>query len=212
MKRLIPFFVVLPILVPGIGSAQSTNAIRLLSPDTVGGKPLMQVLKERRSSRAFSDRVLSLRQMSNLLWAAFGINRPDGHRTAPSAMNWQEIDLYVATKDGLYLYDAKSHSIVLQLPDDVRSKTGTQAFVEDAPLTIVYVADLSKVIRASAENITAWAAADCGFIAQNVYLYCASDGLACVVRGSIDKPMLAKVMGLRPDQQIILAQTVGHFK
>lgn len=213
MKRLLAFLVVLSMTLPGICAAQGGPAtIQLPKPDTTGGKPLMQTLKERKTSRSFDTRELPRQVVSNLLWAAFGVNRPDGHRTAPSAMNWQEIDVYVAMHDGLYLYDAGSQSLKQVLKEDIRDKTGTQPFVKDAPVGIVYVADLSKTGRASGENQIMWTAADCGFIAQNVYLYCASEGLACVVRGSIDKPALAKVMNLRPEQKIILSQTVGYPK
>lgn len=150
--------------------------------------------------------------MSNLLWAAFGTNRPDsGKRTAPSAMNWQETDIYVATADGLYVYDAKGQQLNPILRDDVRAQTGTQSYVKDAPLDLVYVADLAKTGSASADR-DMYVAADVGFIAQNVYLFCASEGLAVVVRGSVDRPALARVMRLRPDQRIILAQSVGYRK
>jgi SagB-type dehydrogenase family enzyme len=150
--------------------------------------------------------------LSNLLWAAFGVNRPDsGKRTAPSAMNWQEIDVYVATADGLYVYDAKRNQLNPVLREDVRAQTGTQPFVKDAPVNLVYVANLAKTSGNAAER-DMYVAADAGFIAQNVYLFCASERLATVVRGSIDRPALSKVIRLGPDQRIILAQTVGYPK
>jgi SagB-type dehydrogenase family enzyme len=188
------------------------TVISLLPPDTSGGKPLMRCLKERKTSRSFDSEPLPAQVLSNLLWAAFGVNRPDGRRTAPSAMNMQEMDIYVAMQKGLYLYDAPSHTLKQVTGEDIREKTGTQSFVKDAPLDIVYVADLSKTGRASANDQILYTAADCGFIAQNVHLYCASEGLACVVRASIDKPALSKAMDLRPDQKIILSQTVGYPK
>ena len=148
-----------------------------------------------------------------MLWAAFGINRPEtGRRTAPSAINMQEIDIYVARADGLYLFDAKGNILTPLLAEDIRAMTGTQPFVKDAPVNLVYVANLAKMSRLSAENAAFYSAADTGFISQNVYLFCASEGLATVVRGSIDKPALAKAMKLRADQKIILAQTVGYPK
>jgi SagB-type dehydrogenase family enzyme len=189
--------------------AQSPSVIMLPPPDTTGGKPLMQCLKERRSTRTFDSKPLPQQVLSNLLWAAFGMNRSDGRRTAPSAMNRQEVDVYVAMQNGLYLYEASSHSLRSVTNEDVREKTGKQDFVKDAPLDIVYVADLSKSGKSSDEQIL-YPAADCGFIAQNVYLYCASEGLACVVRAMIDKPALSKAMNLRADQKIILSQTVGY--
>ena len=173
----------------------------------------MQVLKDRHSTREFSSEELSLQTLANLLWAAFGVNRPDsGKRTAPSAMNWQEIDIYVASADGLYVYDAKGNKLDAVSGEDVRAFTGTQPFVKDAALDLVYVADLSKTGKSSAEEKNFYTAADVGFIAQNVYLFCASENLAVVVRGSVDRAALAKAMKLRPDQKILLSQTVGYPK
>lgn len=199
--------------VPTLSLAQELKPISLPSPQTDGGKPLMQALKDRHTTREFSAEKLSPQMLSNLLWAAFGINRPDtGKRTAPSAMNWQEIDIYVATADGLYVYDAKGNKLDPVLADDVRGATGMQPFVKDAPLDLVYVADLAKTGKSSAEDKNFYTAADAGFIAQNVYLFCASEGLAVVVRGNVDRAALAKVMKLRPDQKILLGQTVGYPK
>jgi SagB-type dehydrogenase family enzyme len=197
----------------GLGevSAQvSDDFLQLPAPDTSGGKPLMQVLKERKSSRSFSEQRLSDQELSNLLWAAFGINRPDGRRTAPSARNWQEIDIYCFTADGVFLYDAKKHGLVLLIRDDLRQKTGSQDFVTAAPLNLVYIADMSRVKDRSGDDAMLFVGADCGFIAQNVYLYCASQGLATVVRGMVDREQLAKALGLRADQRILLAQTIGR--
>lgn len=192
------------------GLAQELNPVPLPKPQTDIGRPLMQVLKDRSTARAFRPDKLPVQVLSNLLWAAFGINRPDSaKRTAPSAMNWQETDIYVATADGLFVYDAKAHQLNPVLREDLRAQTGTQSYVKDAPLDLVYVADLAKTGSASPER-DMYVAADVGFIAQNVYLFCASEGLAAVVRGSIDRQALAKLMRLRPDQRIILAQTVGY--
>jgi SagB-type dehydrogenase family enzyme len=194
-------------------SAQELKPIQLPKPQMDGGKPLMQALKDRRSTRAFSTEKLPLQTLGNLLWAAFGVNRPDsGHRTAPSAVNWQEIDIYVATADGLYLYEAKGHTLQPVLTNDLRAKTGMQPFVKDAPLNLVYVADYSRMNVGTPEEKNLFSAADTGFIGQNVYLFCASEGLATVMRGMVDRPALAKAMKLRPDQKIILAQTVGYPK
>lgn len=190
--------------------AQELQPVPLPSPQTQTGRPLMQVLKERRSTRTFNMEKLPAQVLSNLLWAAFGVNRPEsGKRTAPSAMDWQEIDIYIAIADGLYLYDAKANRLTPVVRDDVRGQTGTQPFVKDAPLNLVYVADLART-RSSSADRDMYVAADTGFIAQNVYLFCSSEGLATVVRGSIDRPALAKAMRLRPDQRIMLAQTVGY--
>ena len=173
----------------------------------------MQALNERKSTRSFSTEKLPTQVLGNLLWAAFGINRPDtGHRTAPSAVNWQEIDIYVATADGLYLYDAKGHALQPVLAGDIRAETGMQPFVKDAPVELVYVADYSRMGKGTDDQKNLYSAADTGFISENAHLFCASEGLATVVRGSVDKAALAKTMKLRPDQKIILAQTVGYPK
>ena len=188
--------------------AQELKPIPLPQPQTDGGRPLMQVLKDRKTTRDFVPDKLPPQRLSNLLWAAFGVNRSDGRRTAPSAMNWQEIDIYVATAEGLFVYDAKGNRLSPVLTEDVRTATGTQSFVATAPLDLVYVADLAKA--GTSPDTELFTAADAGFISQNVYLFCASEGLATVVRGSIDRIALAKAMKLRPDQRIILAQTVGY--
>jgi nitroreductase len=199
--------------IPTLSLAQELKPISLPSPQTNGGKPLMQALMERHTTREFSSEKLSPQVLSNLLWAAFGINRPEtGKRTAPSAMNWQEIDVYVATADGLYVYAAKGNKLDPVLAEDVRGATGMQPFVKDAPLDLVYVADLARTGKSSAEDKNFYTAADAGFIAQNVYLFCASEGLAVVVRGSIDRAALAMAMKLRPDQKILLGQTVGYAR
>lgn len=191
--------------------AEEPRTIQLPSPQTDGGKPLLQTLKERTSTREYVSDAIPMPVLSNLLWAAFGISRPDsGKRTAPSAHNWQEIDIYIALKDGLYRYDAKAHRLTLVLDQDIRAKTGAQPFVAEAPVNLIFVADRSRMGNASAEEKAFYAAADTGFISQNVYLYCASEGLATVVRRWMDRPGLAKAMNLRPDQEIILSQTVGY--
>jgi SagB-type dehydrogenase family enzyme len=196
---------------PFFAFTEELRPIQLPKPQVEAGRPLMEVLKDRKSSREFSNEKLPIQVLSNLLWAAFGVNRPDsGRRTAPSAVNWQEIDIYVAAADGLYLYDAKPHILRPLLPEDIRPMTGRQPFVKEAPLNLIYVADFSRMGKATNEEKDFYSAADTGFIAQNVYLFCASEGLATVVRASIDRSALAKVMKLRPDQKITLAQTVGY--
>ncbi len=193
--------------------AQETKPVQLPAPQTDIGKPLMQTLKLRQTARTFDTRTLPMQELSNLLWAAFGINRPEsGKRTAPSAMNWQEIDVYVAMPEALYLYDAKSNSLKPVLSTDLREATGKQPFVKDAPLNLIYVADATKMKNASEQDQMFYSAADVGFIAQNVYLYCASQGLAAVMRGLVDRQALAKAMNLRPEQRVMFAQTVGYPK
>jgi SagB-type dehydrogenase family enzyme len=193
------------------GSGPHLQPVVLPPPQTDGGRPLMQVLRERKSDRQFSPQQLPPQILSNLLWAAFGINRGDsGKRTAPSASNRQEIDVYVATGAGLFLYNAKPHALEPVRAEDIRAATGRQDFVRDAPVNLIFVADFSRMGQGPLEDKILYAAADAGFISQNVYLYCASEGLATVVRGSIDRPALAAVMELRPEQRVILAQSVGY--
>jgi nitroreductase len=181
--------------------AQELKPIPLPKPQTDGGRPLMQVLKDRQSRREFSPGRLSPQMLSNLLWAAWGINRPDGRRTAPSASNRQEIDVYAAVAEGLYLYNAQIHQLEPVVKEDLRAET-------DAALNVIYVADQTKLGGTS----DATNSANTGFIAQNVYLFCASEGLATVVRGSFDRESLAKAMRLRPGQRITMTQAVGYPK
>jgi SagB-type dehydrogenase family enzyme len=193
--------------------AQETKMMQLPAPNMKGGMPLMEALKLRQTQRAFSTRELAPQVLSDLLWAAFGVNRPEtGKRTAPSAMNLQEIDIYVALAGGLYLFRPGEHALEMVSGKDLRGMTGGQDFVASAPVNLVFVADYSKMTRGSQADKDFYSAADTGFISQNVYLFCASEGLATVVRGSVDRNALAKAMGLREDQKIILAQTVGYPK
>ncbi|MFA5007984.1 MAG: SagB/ThcOx family dehydrogenase [Candidatus Omnitrophota bacterium] len=192
------------------GLCAEVKSINLPAPDTQGGKPLMQALKMRKTSREFSARELSLQMISDLLWAAYGVNRIESKgRTAPSAMNVQEIDIYVALSSGLYLYDPFKNSLSLVVEKDLREATGSQPFVKEAPLNLIFVADLSRAQKLG-KNKEIDMACDAGFISQNVYLYCASSGLSTVVRGSFDEKKLSGAMGLNTNQKIILTQTVGY--
>ncbi|PWB73288.1 nitroreductase [candidate division GN15 bacterium] len=205
--------ILLTLLLATAVTAQDIQVIPLPKPDTTGGKPLMQVLKDRQSTRDFSADTIPLPVLSNLLWAACGVNRAEsGKRTAPSAMNWQEIDVYVTTARGVFRYDSKGHSLQQIMTEDIREKTGSQPFVKEVPVNLLYVADYAKANRGSEEDKSFYAAADAGFISENVYLFCASEGLATVVRGSVDRELVAKAMNLRPDQKVILAQSVGYPK
>jgi SagB-type dehydrogenase family enzyme len=196
---------------PALGDA--AHAIKLPKPRTRGGLPLMQALAQRESRREFEPRALPRPVLSDLLWATAGINRAElGGRTAPSAMNAQEIDLYVALPEGLYAYDPKAHALSRVVASDVRRVTGYQDFVDTAPLDLVYVADHArqKLVPAAQRQGFAYAAA--GAMAQNAYLYCASAGLATVIRAWLDARALGQAMGLGADQQVLLAQTVGAAK
>ncbi|MBC7187047.1 MAG: SagB/ThcOx family dehydrogenase [Calditrichaeota bacterium] len=196
-----------------VAAEQGGTVIKLPPPQTEGGMPLMAALKARCSSRAFSSKPLPLQVLSNLLWAACGVNRPEsGKRTAPTARNMQEIDVYVALAEGLYLYNAKEHVLEPVLMQDLRAATGRQAFVAEAPVNLIFVSDYDKMGNIPTEAKDFYSATDTGYISQNVYLFCASEGLATVVRNMVDKPALAEKMGLRPTQKVVLAQTVGYPK
>ncbi len=204
--------------------AQEGKSIQLSRPDMSSGSSLMQALSKRTSSREFSPEPLPVGVLSNLLWAGFGINRPDGKRTAPSAVNWQEMDIYVILPDGLYLYDAKANQLKLIVAEDLRRLAGTQDYVKGAPVNLIYVSDYAKMdgrVLATYQKMTGrtpdearflLSGSHTGSIAENVYLYCASEGLTTVLRAFIDTPALSKAMKLRPDQKITLGQTVGYPK
>jgi SagB-type dehydrogenase family enzyme len=206
-------FIWLSMFVLGIMStamAASAEMLPLPPPITEGGMPLMQALKERHSTREFSNKALPMQLLSDLLWAANGVNRPEsGKRTAPTARDMREIQVYVTLANGTYLFDPVAHSLKRVSERDLRGLAGTQDFVAQAPLNLVYVSDTS-LMDSDDENKHFYSATDTGFIAQNVYLFCASTGLATVVRGSIDRKVLAVALKLSPHQQIILAQTVGY--
>jgi nitroreductase len=192
----------------------SAQDISLPTPDKTGGKPLMQALNERQSIRTFTKDSLTQQQLSELLWAGWGINRTDQKkRTAPSSRNVQEMDVYVALPGGLYLYDAESNILRQINNKDLRKLTGTQDFVAEAALNLVYVADMGKLGKKEGDEIKdsdlLSSYANTAFIAQNIYLYCASANLGCVIRGMVPKEQLAPEMGLRTNQRIILSQTVG---
>jgi nitroreductase len=206
------FLIFLLLGVVGIAVVEAQDLIQLPQPKKEGGKPLMQVLNERKSAREFSGEKLPPQVLSNLLWAAWGLNRSTGQRTAPSASNRQEIDVYVVMAEGAYLYDAQGNQLKQVVAEDIRALTGTQPFPKDAPINLVYIADLAKSGRTRVEDVEFYTGADTGFISENVYLFCASEGLATVVRASVDRAALAKALKLRPDQKIALAQSVGYPK
>ena len=188
--------------------------IVLPAPDKTGGKPLMQALNERQTTRSFTKDSLTLQQLSDLLWAGWGINRADQNkRTAPSAMNKQEIDVYVTLPQGSYIYAAENNTLKFLNNKDLRSLTGSQGFVADAALNLVFVADMGKLGKNDGDIIKDqdlfMSYSNAAFIAQNIYLYCASADLGCVVRGSVPDAKLASELGLRSNQRVILEQTVG---
>lgn len=194
-----------------LADAQQGN-ITLPQPKMQGGMPIMDALKNRESARSFKPDDLPLPVLSSLLWAANGYNRSNGKRTAPSSMNYQEIDTYVVLKGGIYKFNAKEVTLELVCLGDFREQTGKQAYVKDAPVNLIYVADFARVPKGESEGQLNASYANCGFIAQNVYLFCASENLACVVRAYFDAKVLAEAMKLLPSQKIILTQTVGYKK
>lgn len=194
-------------------TAQDQIVIQLLPPIKEGGKPLMNALNERQSNRDFIDKALTDQQLSNMLWAAYGINRSDKKkRTAPSAHDKQEVDIYVTTAKGAFLYDAFNHSIIEITQKDIRSKTGSQGFVGTAAINLIYVLNKKKASSDVENQAVVWASVTAGAIVQNVYLYCASENLGCVVRGWVDPEIMATELNLNKEQVVILAQTVGYKK
>jgi len=177
--------------------------IDLPSPNKIGGKPLMEALNDRQSNRDFSDKELCLQTLSDLVWAAWGFNRED-RRTAPSSQNRQEIDLYVSLNTGIYFYDAKNQKLIQKVQGNHQAKTGSQPFVGTAPVNFLFVSNLDRASNRDDALI------DCGFISQNIYLFCASEGLISVVRGLFDKAELHKLLELNENQEVLLTHTVGY--
>lgn len=196
-KKITFMLLSLAFMLPSVG-----QDIKLNPPNKTGGKPLMQALSERKSMRNFVNKELSLSQLSDLLWAANGFNRVD-KRTAPTANNKQEIELYVALESGVYFYDAETSTLKLIKSGDHRSKTGEQDFVANASANIMLVADMNK---ASSRE---YAYTGCGYVAQNIYLFAASEGLGSVSRGWYDKDELAKLLNLPTHKEVLLTQSVG---
>ncbi|MGA8148616.1 MAG: SagB/ThcOx family dehydrogenase [Gallionellaceae bacterium] len=194
---------------PKPAKGESAASISLPPAAKHGGLPLMEALARRRSSRDFASTPLPLPLLSDLLWSAYGMNRADGGRTAPSALNAQEIDIFVALSSGAYLYDAAAHQLDLVAASDLRRVTGYQDFVDEAPLDLVYVADHSRMGMVPVAQRESYASTAVGAIAQNVYLFAASNDMATVIRAWIDRAAIADALGLTHDQQVLLSQTVG---
>lgn len=192
-------------------SAQEAKAIQLKKPE-FGKKPVLDILAKRQSLRAYDAKPLSNEVLSELFWSAWGMNREDGKRTAPSAMNLQEFELYAVFADGAYLYDAKEHSLKLVVKQDLRALAGGQPFVKDAPLNVIFVADSSKFTRGSEDDKKILMGMDAAFISENIYFYCAAEGLATVVRYGVDREGMVKALNLKPEQKVMLAQSVGYPK
>lgn len=193
--------------------AVAQQTIELPAPRMSGGMPLMEALAKRQSVRAYGERALSRETLSNLLWAAFGINRRDtGERTAPSWRGSKEIDIYVATAEALWLYDPAAHALRHVMAGDIRADTGRQPFPATAPAVLIYVADRARMAEAPAQEQDTYAHVDAALIAQNVYLFAASEGLGTVMLGNVEKADLAKRMTLRGNQILTFTQPIGHPK
>lgn len=184
----------LTMLASGVANAGN---IALPVPETTGGKPLMQALTERKTVREFADKPVSAKDLSNILWAAYGFNRP-ARRTIPTARNEQGMDVYVLTAQGAFLYNAKDNVLEQVGKQDLRGFLGPQDFARQAPLTLLFVEKPNK-----------YAGMHAGSAYQNVGLYCASAGLNNVVRGMYDAESLAKALNLG-DKEVIVTQTVGY--
>ncbi len=207
LKRIMFCFVIMLCIEQFFAISQD---ITLPDPQKSGGMPLMEALNNRKSTRDLSDYEISEQVLSDLLWAAYGFNRPqESKRTVPSAYNIQNMKIYVAKADGLYLYDAAANKLNLILAEDIRDETGTQDYVRDASVNLVYVADMSMMAPAG-DRAEFYSNAHAGFISQNVYLFCASFNLGTTVRDLINRDALAITMQLEDDEDIILAQSVGY--
>ena len=192
-------------------SSLIAQTLELPAPRKSGGMPLMEALAKRSTARAFDTTAISMQQLSDLLWASFGVNRPDGKRTAPSANNKQEIDIYVLLKNGAFVYDATHNTLVEVTIEDLRSQAADQRFA-DAPVQLIFIADLAKRGDGSEEDRLRTANIDCGYVSQNTYLYCTSEGLVTGARGTVKRDALTPKLKLRPDQRILLAHSVGYGK
>ena len=208
MKKIIIPFVLF--ISWNVCSAQVIETIPLPPAQTTGGMPLMEAFQLRKSQRSFSSKELTSQHISNLLWAAYGINRPDGFRTVPAAKNWFEYDIYLLKSDGWFLFDVRKHALLKMGNEDLRIYGGTQDFVKAAPVILVYVADFDRMTGATDDLRKFFSAVDLGYISQNVYLWSASEGLATIILGQVDKPKVHEVLKLKPAQQVILSQPVGY--
>ena len=209
MKKVISIFYVI-FLGWTFCSAQVIETVILPPAQKTGGMSLLEALSKRQSQRSYSSKDITQQELSNMLWAAYGVNRPNGYRTAPTAKNWFEFDIYIIKPEGWYLYEPVKHTLLKMGNEDLRIYAGTQDFVKTAPVNLIFVADFDRMTNSDDATRQFFSATDVGYISQNAYLYCASAGLATIVRGQIDKTKAHEVLKLRPNQRVILAQTVGY--
>ena len=192
--------------------AQDLKVIKLNAPDKTRGSTVMKALNDRQSVREYSSESLSLQDLSDLLWAANGVNRADGRRTAPSCRNFQEIEVYVILSEGAYLYDAKEHTLYPVAAGDYRGAVAaSQEFAKAAPLSIVLVADMTKFGNMS-ESSKLLAAVDVGIVCQNINVACAGLGLVTVPRGTMDMATLKSVLKLTDHHLLLMNNPVGYPK
>lgn len=203
---------ILPLFLTAALATAGTD-IDLPKPQTTGGKPLMEVLATRKSTRSFNEeKDIPLDVLSSLLWAANGVARDADHRTAPSAVNAREIVLYVVGRTATYRYDPEANRLVFVKEGDFRADTGPQSFVPKAAINILLVCDMAKIARMDPAAQAKYSCTDTGFVSENIYLFCASEGLATVVRGMVDTEGVAKKLELPEGHKVILAQSVGYPK
>jgi nitroreductase len=205
-------FLILPFQIVFAQTQIQPMVLELVKPELTKTFTLMRALNERKTNREITSEPVTERQLSELLWAANGMNRPDGKRTAPSTQNRQMTDIYVVLETGIFFYNPTLHNLTRIAEGDHRTLAGTQPFVTNAPVNLVFVSDLAKFNSSyppEDSDLLMWAGVEAGAQAQNVYLYGASEGLAVVIRGSVNREELGKVMGLSPEKIIVVAQTIG---
>lgn len=187
--------------------------IKLPAPGKTGGKPFMQCLAERKTVRSFkADAQLTEQQISNLLYAAWGFNRP-GKRTVPTARNMQDSDLYIALKSGVYHYNAKDNVLELKVKGDHKAVIGRQtSMFRSAAAVLIYVSDFNKMKNMPREKQILYSAAHAGSAYQDVYLYCASENLGTVVCGLIFEDKIRSLLKLPKTTAVLFAQPVGVLK
>ncbi len=186
------------------------KVIKLMEPSFDEGLTLMQALKERRSSSGFTEKEIPLQDLSNIIWAALGVNRPDGRRTAPTGPNRQEIELYAFFKTGVYWYNYKDNTLELVKNGDYRSITGRRDAAE-AYLDLLFIADTDKTgpgQKPGDANTVSYV--NVGYVSQNVYLACANAGIGSRARGGWDQKKVVETLGLKDSMVVVLGQTVGY--
>lgn len=207
--RLFLFFI---LTISAYAQLENSTEIKLNQPDKTKSFSLMNSLNQRASVRNWAEKEMDKQDLSDLLWAANGINRPEkGLRTAPSAHNAKDIDLYVFTKEGVYLYNPEKHSITMLKKGDFRSQIGKQKYVVDAPVSLILVSDIRRFKKANKEICLNWAALDAGMVSQNISLFCTSANMGTVPRTFFDEDKIKKVLELNPSQHIMLHHPVGYL-